>query len=146
MYLTAQHVRRSDGVEEIHTFLHAHDTVENAFPEEAAQVALHAPGRLVAKAPAPEVRKVTPGGNAIVAYIDIVAKDALWSPRWLDCFPSLREQISRGSIRSGAWTLGPCYVEFSARNEAQPTAEFDALLVEVTKLAPADQVKLLFFR
>ncbi len=76
MYLTAQHIRNRDGLEEVHAFLHLHDRPDCAFPQDdPLSVPERNPGRLVARLPS----MIHPGGNNVLAYLDLIAHDRLWA-------------------------------------------------------------------
>lgn len=129
MYLTAQRVQRADGEHEVHAYLHAHDSDAHPFPERAADVALKAPGRLVAAWPLEADCRIAPGGNDVVSYIDIAADDRHWSRRWLDNLVRVDICIDPAKPLQ-AWTVGPLYVEFyvaAKDSSVTPEAEFRLL-------------------
>jgi len=135
MYITAQHVRGADGTHEVHAFLHAHDSEEWPFPEDAADVATKAVGRLVASCPTEEDRKVKIGGNEVLSFVDIAVRDMLWSTAWHDRLSNLKEQIRQAETRRGAWALGPLYVFFtSTESTVEPSTEFASLVAACAPL------------
>lgn len=74
MYLTAQRIRGPGGDEDVHAFLHLHDLPACPFPaEDPLSVPEGKPGRLVAHSQ----QRLTPGGNAVVAYLDVIAADGI---------------------------------------------------------------------
>jgi len=95
MYLTAQHVRSDAGAEDLQVYLHLHDVPGGEpFPPNPLSVPQEHPGVMVVSE-----TKLPPGGNGVLAYVDVVAPDAAW-----------RDAIPPWSQSSTAWwseRLGP---------------------------------------
>jgi hypothetical protein len=75
MYATAHHVKSPKGQTGINAFLHEHGEDRNATSWETPSVAAVAdarPGTLIA-----ESYDVPPGGNAVMAFLDVVAVDGI---------------------------------------------------------------------
>ncbi|MCK6529563.1 hypothetical protein L6R50_19080 [Myxococcota bacterium] len=73
MYITAHHVRSSRGIVGVNAFLHRHDA--DAVEGIGASInydliTQHKPGRLAATS-----FEVTPGGNSVLAYLDVICPD-----------------------------------------------------------------------
>lgn len=134
MYLTAQHVRSPHGDEALHSFLHLHEGAGTApFPSDPLSVPQHHPGNLVAHA-----TTLPQGGNDVLAYLDIVAPDVVWSQRippwattstewWTHSLAPLGEMMVGSPL---PWVLeaGGVHVIFSATPTQAPSAEYDQLL------------------
>jgi hypothetical protein len=73
MYLTAQHVRNDAGEEDLHVFLHLHGPDSGALNDPWSVPHVN-PGRLV---PDSLPRRIAPGGNSVLSYLDIIADDAI---------------------------------------------------------------------
>lgn len=74
MYITSHHVRTSRGVVGVNTFLHRHDAdeVEGLGPSiNFDLITQQRPGRLSAVD-----FQVSPGGNAVLAYLDVICPDS----------------------------------------------------------------------
>lgn len=68
MYLTAHHVHR-EGVEQINAFLHLHGR-DFVWPPDPERLPDEEPGEVVAK-----LTPLTPGGNLVRSYLDLLAPD-----------------------------------------------------------------------
>lgn len=88
MYVTAHRVRDSQGNQAIHTFLRRHDRSDCPFPNEPVSVPQFAPGRLVRKNVT-----LTPGGNTVLSYLDLVAPEGAWSDAWRAPLARLADRI-----------------------------------------------------
>jgi hypothetical protein len=69
MYVTAQRVVAPLGDEGINAFLHLHGR-EFAWPDDPGPLASRNPGDLIERA-----TEVAPGGNRVLAYLDVLAPD-----------------------------------------------------------------------
>lgn len=140
MYLTAQRVRNNEGIEELHAFLHLHDT-DTAALRDPFSVPQHNPGRVVASS---SPMLIPPGGNTVVSYLDIVADDEIGRAAHPDAARGLRpwwqdalESVGRGMAGERlpwAVTVAGVHVIFSAA-QTQPAAnEYEQLLVSAIAL------------
>jgi hypothetical protein len=125
VYLTAQRVCDQVGREEVHSFLHWHDLPEYPFPVNPLDVPQHAPGRLVhAWPPQPALAR---GGNAVVAYVDIMAQDYLWSPHWLVAIRAHVVTLHQWALPA-AFRFGPVHAVYYAAHRAAEVPELQALI------------------
>ncbi len=134
MYLTAQHVRSPDGHQAQHSFLHLHDVPgATPFPSNPLVVPQQCPGTLVASNAALPL-----GGNRVLAYLDIIAPDMVWSeltPPWASTSTEWWTQrlAPLGEMMVGSplpWVLeaGDVHVIFSATPTLALADEYDGLL------------------
>ncbi len=134
MYLTAQRVRSAAGAEALHAFLHLHDVPgADPFPDNPLSVPHEHPGQLVASH-----TPIPPGGNRVLAYLDIVAPDVVWSEAlppwaktstewWKQSLAPLGEMMVDSPL---PWVLeaGGVHVIFSTSPGLEPASEYDQLL------------------
>ena len=122
--MTAQHIRSRGGAEDVHAFLHLHDRPDCTFPNgDPLSVPETNPGRLVARS---KVR-VPPGKNRIVAYLDLIAEDRLWSTRLMSGIEAVPELVSTRPLPWAA-TVGFVHVFFNATEGLPLVAEYHELL------------------
>lgn len=89
MYLTAQHVRSSQGVEGINAFYYQHGQyVWYGLPP--AGIPDQNPGELVR-----QTIVVPPPGNLVRSYVDVVAPDETWWPEIRPAFMTFLGEVQR---------------------------------------------------
>jgi hypothetical protein len=101
MYVTAQFVRNARGQHGVNVFAFVHGktplpTTARGEPD-VAQVAEFEPGRCV-----DEHVELTPGGNVVEAYLDVVAPDRFSKARVHEAIDRLQEEIRHPQ---GPWTV-----------------------------------------
>lgn len=134
MYLAAQHIRNDAGEEDLHVFLHLHGSGSAALSEPWSVPHVN-PGQLV---PDSLPRRIAPGGNGVVSYLDIITDDALGAaalpdagghpqPWWLSALESVGKNMSREPL---PWvvSLAGMHVIFSAAPEVHAQDEYSRLL------------------
>jgi hypothetical protein len=131
MYLTAQRVRRTDGLEPIHSFLHLHGAAP--FPADPLSVPQHHPGQIV------KSNVTSPGGgNDVLSYLDVIARDGVWneaarwrrgssSDWWYYTLEPFAELMGRRPL---PWVIeaGAIHVIFNAAPRLRAVEEYDGLL------------------
>ena len=136
MYLTAQHVKASDGREDVHAYLHLHDRGGIAFPAaNPLSVPTENPGRIVRQSSAQSVRA---GGNQVLAYLDIIGQDRMWEidnepvghgrSGWLENVRVVGELMAGKPL---PWVVeaGEVYLVMNASSHLDPTSEFAEVLL-----------------
>jgi hypothetical protein len=88
MYLTAHLVRSANGSEGINSFLHRHG--ENfVWPDDASTLPEQNPGPIVASN-----ISVSPGGNSVRAYLDVLGEDGLENAEIAQAIGMLRQDLA----------------------------------------------------
>lgn len=111
MYLTSQHVENPDGEDGLNAFLYLH--ADQEFPEavwanpDVVMIAEEAPGRLVK-----HVIEVQPGGNSVISYLDVVARNGTPYHRLESTLMHVRRQLLRDPTQA-VWSGQPIGVRFS---------------------------------
>jgi hypothetical protein len=134
MYLTAQHVRSHKGEEEVHVYLHVHGA-DAAALKDPLSVPQSNPGRLVKDSVR---RQIPPGGNTVIAYLDIVADDVIGAgahleasahpqPWWQAALESVGKTMS-GEPTPWVVDVAGVHVIFSATPIPSVTEEYERLL------------------
>jgi hypothetical protein len=134
MYLTAQHIRNDAGEEDLHVFLHLHGPDSGALSDPWSVPHVN-PGRLV---PDSLPRRIAPGGNSVLSYLDIIADDAIGAavlpdpgappqPWWESALESVGKSMSREPL---PWvvSLAGIHVIFSVAPEVHAREEYARLL------------------
>jgi hypothetical protein len=122
MYVTAHRVRDSQGNQAIHTFLRRHDRHDCPFPEDPVSVPQFAPGRLVRKNVT-----LTPGGNTVLSYLDLMAPEGAWSDAWRAPLVKLAARIDERESPLIA-EIERLTVIFGATDEMRTADEYRQLL------------------
>jgi hypothetical protein len=131
MYLTAQHITNRAGELDVHTFLHLHDRDDCRFPSDPLSVPERNPGRLVARSPNP---KIPPGGNRVVAYLDLIAEDNFWKrTRLMSSIEAVAELMS-GRALPWVAKVGFVHVIFNATDGLPVVSEYRGLLSAAMRL------------
>jgi hypothetical protein len=135
MYLTAQHVRNRQGQEDYQAYLHRHDIPgSESFPNDWRSVPQQHPGLMVAKSP----QHLRAGGNAVLSYSDIIARDAWWRqavPRtlstvwWRRNFAPIGELVAAGN-KPVPWAIDVAglNVVFNASTQLSLVPEYEMLV------------------
>lgn len=134
MYLTAQHIQSPAGEEEVHVYLHLHGS-DAAALNDPLSVPQRNPGRLV---PDHLVKRIPPGGNSVLSYLDIIAEDALGAAAQPNAAAHL-EPWWEGALRSAGRTLrreplpwvvavAGLHLIFSANQAIEAEDEYERLL------------------
>jgi hypothetical protein len=123
MYVTAQRIQDRQGTVAVHSFVHRHDSPDYAFPADARTVPQMAPGRLVWR----HTPDVPPGGNAVLAYVDVVVPEGQWSTEWASRLRDLTTQSVFEALPFAA-RIGPVLVIFNAVDRRGDRGEFGLLL------------------
>jgi len=140
MYLTAQRIRNHEGAEDVHAFLHLHNTNATAL-NDPFSVPLKNPGKLV-MASSPIL--IAPGGNSVVSYLDLVVDDEIGiaahpdstggpKPWWQDALESVARQLGGDPLPWTVAVLG-VHVIFSAEPAQPPVTEYQQLLASTIAL------------
>jgi hypothetical protein len=136
MYLTAQHVRSHDGIDDHQSYLHLHDVPgSEPFPDDRRTVPFEHPGRMVLKGE----HILPPGGNDVLSYLDVVAEDAWWhqtvppgrsSTDWwrYNLAPLGDLIVATGKPLPWAIDVAGLYVVFDTTSWLPPAHEFETLV------------------
>ena len=133
MYLSAQHVRSRTQGDDLQAYLHLHGVPgSEPFPTDPLSVPQGHPGLVVHKK-----LVLRPGGNAVLAYLDIVAADPLWqavpasaassTAWWRERLAPLAELMGDAPL---PWVVetGEAHVIFNAGEQVSSTDEYTKLL------------------
>lgn len=141
MYLTALHVRDTQGREDWQAYLHSHIAAPyQRFPvDDPLSVPRGSPGVLVAQLPP----HLPPGGNAVLSYLDIIAEEGTWQaiPPWTSDTSTRfwHRSLDLAELmvaRPLPWVVevGAVYVVFNALPVLDLTSEYARLLQSAMRL------------
>jgi hypothetical protein len=90
------------------------------------------PGRLAAYSQ----QRLAPGGNAVVAYLDVIAPDQLWPARWAAGLDGIGELMAQRRL---PWTVevGAVIVVFNSTLRHNLLADYAVLLQALFRMIPA---------